>query len=101
MVSPVTVLNEAKMSSKKGQFFRAIFAVKNYYGELDKCVRKFLSLVPNVSDNFPVSYGQNKIKKTTEKFTTEIFLCFDVHVHVNFGFPNSRGHGHQNIGTFQ
>ena len=86
----VIVLNlcqNAKETCRKGKFVKAIFVVKNYYGKLDKCVRKFLSLVPNVSDNFPVSYGQNKTKKTTEKFTTENFLCFDVHVHVNFVCP--------------
>ena len=108
MCAQVIVLNlcqKAKETCKKGKFFRAIFVVKNYYGKLDKCLRKFLSLGPNVSDNFPVSYGQNKTKKTTEKFTTENSLCFDVHVHVNFGAPKltwtwTSKHGEFSVANF-
>ena len=72
----LTSFEKIKTSSKTGQFCKVIFVVKNYYVDLH--IRKCLSFIPNVSDIFPVSYGQIKIKKITEKFTTENFLCFDV-----------------------
>ena len=74
-----------EMTSRRLIFF-FIKQQKSYdkdFTVIDKCVRKVLSFILNVLGNLPVSYVQNKIKKTTEKFTTEIFLCFDVHVHMN------------------
>ena len=66
-------------------FAKAIFSTNHCYGDLDRCIKMFLSLVTQCLDELSRSYEQKTSKKTRKIFYIENYICFDIDVHGYLG----------------